>query len=133
MAKTRTRDLRRVYRRAFLSVMSAHQELRGTIGHAAAVDYSSVIDRSGPQNLVAHGSMPFVDFCVDVENVVDRTCTDAEKAAFWLHHKDGAEVAVTTEEMMELQSKIGRVFAARGIYPVREYFTTIKHGRKDMR
>lgn len=116
------RHLNRKYRAVFFAVVENYNQIRATIGQAQALNYeTSDLGKAKYKNDVSF--LKVIDYTIDVENVVKRVLTPGEIHLFNRHYKDKKEASpVSTIEMMHLQANLGRIFLARGLYPISNYF-----------
>jgi hypothetical protein len=123
-----TRDIRQMERSTFIHVIEAYENIKATLGNAQAIDYSRITGGQGAQFSTDNSkSLALLDFCIDVENTIKNNLTP-EEHTFVLDNLAGCELPlkVETEFSMAIQEKLGRLFYARGMYPIRKYFVTVK-------
>ena len=125
---TYTRERHTAQRRAFYEVMNTYNQIKESMGQAQALDYARITGGMGAQYSHNDHGFRLIDFVVDVESTLAKELSPSEReliAASFFGVGD-ADLPVKTEEIMRLMEKGGRLFNARGLYPVREYFTVIK-------
>jgi len=65
-----------------------------------------------------------LDFIADVHLAAKRTLTEPEFAYYTMLMKQNPlNTSIQTEPFMALFEKLGRVFEARGLYPIKGYFS----------
>lgn len=115
-------------RQTFAAVMDAYDNIKSVLGNAQAIDYSRMTGGQGAQFSTDNAKgLALLDYTIDVERTIKNTL-NAPELKYYLDNLVGQSfpLKVDTEESMAIQEKLGRMFYARGMYPVRKYFVTIK-------
>lgn len=122
----RTLDLRKTQRAAFEAVIATFNDIRSVQGTAPAKDYSLITGGSGAKFNDNGTFFNTIDYTVDVFNAVKMALADSPSAQRFFERKivdnHNIDYARQSETFMHFQERIGRVFIARGLYPVRKYF-----------
>jgi hypothetical protein len=118
-------EMRTSERYACRSVLDSYNETRATTGSSGAIDYSRITGGRGAQYSDSGKNLPLLDFVVDVENTLSETLHPNEITLF-LKTLLETDRLVTTEQMQRIEERVGRQFKLRGLYPVFQYFTTVK-------
>jgi hypothetical protein len=111
-------------RQACKSVLRSYNEARAVEGSAPAIDYSTFSGGRGSQ-YSSYSTVTIIDFLVDVEHVLFQTLQQNEITLFLRTILD-PDRTVSSRQIQKLESKLGRVFKTRQIWPVAGYLRTIR-------
>lgn len=126
--KLSKRDIKRVFRHAFAVVVENFNHLRSILGTSQAVDYSRMFENTGKaRDSATNKAYVLIDFTIDVEKAIRSTLNDGDLKFFHSNILDKPlDLSVQSEEYIEMQEQLGRVFFSRGIYPLQRYFSVVK-------
>lgn len=118
-------DILKMQRTAFLTVVTAYNDVRSVIGQAGAKDYSTITGGQGAQYNADDRFFRAIDFIVDVDNAVKNTLDTHSTRFFDEYIRDkNFDMSVQNEDFMKFQEALGRAFIGRGMYPLNKYFKT---------
>jgi hypothetical protein len=113
--------MRRFWKSAFQTVIEQYQEIRAANEGAGALNYEKLSNAGGFATCTYNPRVvkpTLSDFVCDVEIAARTTLDKAELKTF----RDADDPQSVPEE---IQMKLGKIFAAREIYPISNYFQTV--------
>jgi hypothetical protein len=121
------RDVGRLFRYVFAKVIDAYNNTRSVLGNPQAIDYAKAIGSGRSAYSSGASGFPLAEFTVDVFNAVKYALTPGEFKFFMDNVADKPlDLTYQSEEYIDMQKKLGKVFISRGLYPVQAYFVTVK-------
>lgn len=123
------------YKKAFDDVIGDPFSPYDTHGYYGALKHRSLLSATknnfGESKATVYPAKPnIVDFCVDVERVIQSVLGDDHGLLrdFITTYvmEQGGEVLLTQQERSYIEQRMGKLFTVRGISPVTRYFSYIR-------
>jgi hypothetical protein len=124
--------LRRKYRMICAKVLDAYLDVKSTVGQAPAVNYTKITGGGRAMFKGSDNGNAFIDFVVDVESAAKYALGESRQKKHFKEvlGKDGLNLTVQSVEFMNDEATLGRIFLARGLYPVSMYFKGVRERAK---